>query len=386
MAGTRDDFNQRTRSDLALRASHHCSMCKCSTVGPSEEASNAVTMIGIAAHICAAAPGAGARRYDATMTPEERSHIDNGIWLCANCSVLIDRDDERFTVENLRNIKRDHERSRQIGPADPISDGDIVAIGPDMIAVGRIIRSDANGLRVRIVHFVSGSARELWSLSRDFDRWPVERRYVLSNELGYGGLLAIPPAVEHTDNGYDVTFSLGQAIRRRSAIDTYKTMNVKTGGWIEGLDAYIQLFEHALGMAHGTWFARIKSGSDISDLYWRYKDSSWFSRLVKTEMIRLSSIPSAHAAGAEPQTPLAVVNTVNRVDIPTFELDNQYLAINVDFDLEGIGKWSHTLSVFIYTPEQLISGRENAQKISDTIKQIERDNGPRTVNPLREQT
>jgi len=115
MRRSRDDFSQRTKNDLALRASYLCSYCKRSTVGPSDEGPDAVTMTGVAAHICAAAPGPGARRYDPAMTPEQRSHIDNGIWLCASCSVLIDRDQERFSVEALRQMRRDHEASRRLG-------------------------------------------------------------------------------------------------------------------------------------------------------------------------------------------------------------------------------------------------------------------------------
>ena len=72
-------------------------------------------MTGVAAHICAAAPGTGSRRYDLNMSPEERPHIDNGIWLCVSCSVLIDRDEKRFTVEKLHQIKYEHECSRRIG-------------------------------------------------------------------------------------------------------------------------------------------------------------------------------------------------------------------------------------------------------------------------------
>ena len=371
MAGTRDDFTPRTKSDLALRASHHCSLCKCSTVGPSEEASNAVTNIGVAAHICAAAPGQGARRYDATMTPEERSHIENGIWLCASCSVLIDRDEGRFTVENLRNIKRDHERSRQIGPADPINEGDIIAIGPNLIAVGRVVRSDAEGIRARIIHFVNGSERELWSLTQEFDKWPAERRYVLFNELGFGGLLAEPPSVERADASYTVHFRLGEPATRRNAADPIRTMDRENGRMIEGLDAYVQKFEATLGMAQGTWFARIKSGSDISDLYWRYKESSWFGRLAMTEMIRLSSIPSPHADGRGPSTPFAIVNRVDQVEIPTFDLDNQHLLIRVQFDLEGLGFWERTLSVFISTQEQLEESRKRARTMSDFIRDPE---------------
>ena len=44
-------------------------------------------------------------RYDASLTPEQRSSIDNGIWLCQNCAKMIDSDENRYTVELLRNWK-----------------------------------------------------------------------------------------------------------------------------------------------------------------------------------------------------------------------------------------------------------------------------------------
>lgn len=59
--------------------------------------------IGEAAHICAAAPGG--KRYDVSMTPLERSNINNGIWLCRSCAALIDRDEKYYTVELLRRWK-----------------------------------------------------------------------------------------------------------------------------------------------------------------------------------------------------------------------------------------------------------------------------------------
>jgi hypothetical protein len=46
--------------------------------------------IGEAAHISAAAPGGP--RFDGSMTPEQRRHCDNGIWMCSNHAFLIDED------------------------------------------------------------------------------------------------------------------------------------------------------------------------------------------------------------------------------------------------------------------------------------------------------
>jgi hypothetical protein len=106
---SRDDFTLVTKRAVALRAGYHCSFTGCGqlTVGPSDESAMAVAGIGVAAHICAAA--AGGRRYDPVMSAEERSHIDNAIWLCSNHATLIDRDAALYTADSLRAMKRTHE-------------------------------------------------------------------------------------------------------------------------------------------------------------------------------------------------------------------------------------------------------------------------------------
>jgi hypothetical protein len=75
--------------------------------------------VGQAAHITAAARGG--KRYDPLLTPEERRAEANGIWLCNLCASLIDKDEERFTIELLRKWKTDAiERAlRDIATAAP---------------------------------------------------------------------------------------------------------------------------------------------------------------------------------------------------------------------------------------------------------------------------
>ena len=65
--------------------------------------------VGIAAHITAASPGGP--RYCASMTTNERSSIDNGIWLCSNCSAMIDKDKKKYTVDLLHEWKRQAEKN-----------------------------------------------------------------------------------------------------------------------------------------------------------------------------------------------------------------------------------------------------------------------------------
>jgi hypothetical protein len=43
------------------------------------------------------------------MTQQERSSIENGIWLCAKCAKLVDSDEAQYTVELLHKWKKDHE-------------------------------------------------------------------------------------------------------------------------------------------------------------------------------------------------------------------------------------------------------------------------------------
>ncbi len=96
----RDDFNVKTKEELAKRVGYLCSNPKCRihTIG-AQDGQDGTINIGEAAHICAAS--VGGKRYDVNMTPEQRADISNGIWLCRNCAAMIDRDEDYFTKEIL---------------------------------------------------------------------------------------------------------------------------------------------------------------------------------------------------------------------------------------------------------------------------------------------
>jgi hypothetical protein len=101
----RDDFSERTKLQIAKRAGWLCSFptCRKPTVGATSDGQGEIN-IGTAAHICAAAPGGP--RYDENMSQEERSSAKNGIWMCRDHGKAIDSTDPEFTVERLREWKR----------------------------------------------------------------------------------------------------------------------------------------------------------------------------------------------------------------------------------------------------------------------------------------
>lgn len=107
----RDDFDPKTVLRLAERAGYLCANPDCNTItiGPSEANPEAKTNIGRAAHIRAAA--INGPRYDSAQEPRERKSINNGIWLCANCADLIDKNKGvDYSPEILRKWKNEHEK------------------------------------------------------------------------------------------------------------------------------------------------------------------------------------------------------------------------------------------------------------------------------------
>jgi len=132
-----------------------------------------VINIGVGAHITAAAPGRGGKRYDKLLSSEERSSASNCLWLCQDCAKLIDSDEGAFPVEKLRAWKQQRER-RQLELISARSNGAIatlerqlgghtnmvwdVGVTPD----GRRIVSASNDLTAKVWDASTGS--ELFTL------------------------------------------------------------------------------------------------------------------------------------------------------------------------------------------------------------------------------
>ncbi len=124
----RDDFRAPAVRTLTRRAGHRCSSpdCRRSTSGPDSTPDGTVS-IGVAAHITAAAPGGP--RYDAELTPTQRSSAANGIWLCQDCATHIDRDVALYTTTLLFGWKAEAEayaKSLLTVPAVPERPGEPV--------------------------------------------------------------------------------------------------------------------------------------------------------------------------------------------------------------------------------------------------------------------
>lgn len=108
-----NDFSDDVKRRLERRVACVCSKPGCGrvTAGPHTEPGK-VTNVGNAGHITAAAEGGP--RYDPSLTSQQRRSIDNGIWLCVVCHVIIDSDECPFSAQELRRWKHDAESRTRV--------------------------------------------------------------------------------------------------------------------------------------------------------------------------------------------------------------------------------------------------------------------------------
>ncbi len=177
MAKNRDDFKKATIDVLAKRVGYLCSNpdCRRLTVGPNSDVTKS-TIIGVAAHITAASPGGP--RYKSDLTDIQRIHIENGIWLCNNCSTLIDKDPDIYPVEMLQKWKviAEAETFKKMIGEHRLQPNGIPFLEVDLVwrMGGRWNRgySDKNPLEIhdgKPYYIISGSPIIHWGLDWNFD-------------------------------------------------------------------------------------------------------------------------------------------------------------------------------------------------------------------------
>lgn len=106
----RDDFSEKTKQAVAKRVAWKCSFPRCGrvTIGPGANSDDAVVNLGEAAHIWAAS--VQGPMYNPKMRAEERTSINNAIWMCRAHARLIDTDCTNYPASTLLQWKETAEK------------------------------------------------------------------------------------------------------------------------------------------------------------------------------------------------------------------------------------------------------------------------------------
>lgn len=246
----------------------------------------------------------------------------------------------------------------------------LVAIGPDTIAIGEVTGIDGAEWVVHVHEFFRGGRDTLTDFIDAFDRLPESDRYLLVNEQGDGRLLTAAPSWTKAADGAVLRCRVAARFPRKPAqrLGSEWAISMKTfdvyaeGGGIarlSGVKVLPQRIMSALGMMRGESPMNPHYGSYFAQYYHAYRTSPRLRDLLKLEAVRLASIPFP-AAGAVPKhTPIQCVNRVYSVEPVADRPSDKRLLTRCDFEVEGIGRWTQDLPIFVsdgpvqITPVQL---------------------------------
>ena len=271
-------------------------------------------------------------------------------------------------------MKRNHEATcaesvRRASQEERLTD-DLVAIGPGVICAGEVVGVDASGWSIQVRHFIDGDPPSLIAFIDQFERSPAGDRYVLVNALGDGRVLLGAPALTKNSDGYLVKCVVAPSFPRIEAQrlggewaispkthDLYLDNN-RNIARVSGIEALPQRVQSCLSMQRGESPFYWDRGVRIAQYFDAFRGSPWLAQLVKLEVIRQAAIPYHDALQKQDYTPLQCVERVLAVEAIAEVPENQWLPVKVVFDVRGVGRWQHELSICIPTADSLAKIQE----------------------------
>jgi hypothetical protein len=361
MSRNRSEFSPSTKRALENRANQRCSLkdCRQPTSGPSDEAPDKRVQVGDASHIHAAS--SNGPRYLASMTDEERAHIDNGIWLCATHNRLVDGDTCYYTADELRAMKAEHEASvrAEIEGRFASNNGhkrDLIALGPNIVWIGEVVGSDQNAWELKVDEFLEGDLHALMQYIETFSAQDLYHQYVLVNELGDGRQLDRSPSWRKEKGDYFVKAHVKPSAERTnvhkmpSDLRLGPTHDLETSGgdWalVSGFDAFKQKMSVCLSTQKGEMWFHPTFGVRFIEYAQLYEGSPWLPHFIKMEVIRMASLPFSEAGNLTKVTPLHCIRRVHNVEIAQEPAHNLWQPFHFDIELEGFGVWKGNIPIY----------------------------------------
>ena len=364
MIQNRDDFSRDTKRVLAERVAWRCSFPDCNqiTIGPNATDATKRINNGIAAHIHAAAKNGP--RYREEMSPNERKHITNGIWMCRNHGNLIDADFENYSSETL--LKWKYEAERLAAQALKCSKNQYIEDSSTLLQIGSSLIFNSHWKRVspqkwefNINSPVIGKIQDLRGYVSSFENMPSSDKFVVVESQGDARIITSIELRSDIEFGNTLSFSIKNKPKPTDpnlmgsdlALNNVGGIFSSNGdiALVDGLDAAIQKLSTCLSIKKGEMKYYERHGSLISHYYKQYNtDLRLMSKLFKLEIIRLSFIPlNDEVLNSFNIAPLHFVRRILNLTIRSNTLTNSRL--NVELSLEwGNGRtWSGIIPIFV---------------------------------------
>lgn len=367
----RDEFLANVKRDLCDRVGALCSRpdCRIFTKGPRAD-SNKAKSIGRAAHIHAAAPGGP--RYDANQTPEQRRSFENGIWLCANHASEVDDDESRFSADELRGWKRDAEELAQgmIGKTPMVSGSaaarGLIAIGPEVIVLGRVLRTARAMWTIAVDAFVLGDLTALRHFADSFPELAPDDCYACVEADGVGRMLVDAPATDLT-SGVVVELHVAAPVPRDIARTQFDAnlrgtdIALDLSGdepdldpmfcEVSGADTIAQTLVSHLSTCKGGYCVGGEHGSRVAELHEKLGPEH-IASIIAIETIRLATVPHEDTMFERSYVPFDFIQRVRGVRLlPTTSAE--FLKAAITLDVYGVGSKKEYVVLISISTEHL---------------------------------
>lgn len=289
------------------------------------------------------------------MSQEERSSIDNGIWMCKHHARIIDSDYYNYSPDTLKqwkliaeknsfDILENFEQEIQNLPTT------FVAVGSNIV-IDAIWKSANDGIwKFEIVKFILGGLDDILSFN---DKEITAAKYIVIESQGDGRVIAGNLNWELLDNRYILSLSTCEKSKRTTPYhlsDISASFEIENGDikLVKGEDAARQAIMIALSTNFGDMYYAPLFGSFFSYYYRTFKDDIlMLKRLIKLEITRLISIPYKDSLSKDDSPPLNFINRILDVELLNLEIIDSKIPIKLKLEW-GDGKcWENVIEIFI---------------------------------------
>lgn len=348
---------------MAERVSWKCSWPGCgrNTVGPNSDNPTKKINNGIAAHIHAAAQGGP--RYNPQMTPEERKHISNGIWMCRDHGNLIDADYTEYSASTLHDWKSQAEKRASDSLKLPTQetankDTTLIQLGNEIIYFAHWSAIHSQEWSFELVAAFIGDSDSLNNYVLEFSSLPETEQYVVIESQGDARKILDIKIEISSEGKYFLSINvdrkptptnphnLGIDLR----IDDTGDISFLNGdlATVKGIDAAKQMISISMSTIKGEMKDEKEVGSLAAHYYNEYKDDlEIFGKLILLELIRLSLIPMDRRNKDEKVPSLHFVKRFLNVDIKSTELAHSRFKAHIELEWGNGQLWSGEIPIFV---------------------------------------
>lgn len=272
----------------------------------------------------------------------------------------------------IREVPAGQEDAGQITHRPQVSKGkDLIAIGPNVVAVGDVLGADGNEWTIELDEFIVGDWLILSRFVDGIDGIADRHRYALVNAMGEGRSIAAVPSWKKAANGkIHFVCKVSPPATRIHAHQLPSTMEESPGGDMfarngsiaraSGLASLPQVLKSTMSLVRGEAVVDLDEGAIFSDYYAGFRNSPWLGRLFKLEAVRLASIARQPAMGKSETTPLLCVDLVHGIELLDEAPQNKRIRVRLDLEISGLGGWSREIRILIVDEEALRECRARA--------------------------